>query len=173
MNAFMQLCMHIYWDNLFYNGNFDYAPTNGSTPVTSKFPGLNKDGVVDLSTCGDAGKYLVITTSMNQFFKVGEENKDKTVVGIMPCYRVLQEIQNSPKHPFFPLMAHLNPDKAPVVLFWRWGNETNLTWFDHLTTASMREISSRNLYENWLACQDVDIYSACLAYEQPLFMFHF
>jgi hypothetical protein len=86
---------------------------------------------------------------MNQFFKVREENENKTVIGIMPCYRILQEIKDSPKHPFFPLMATLDPDKASVILFWRWGNDTNLTWFDYLTTASVDDISSKNLYENW------------------------
>ena len=46
-------------------------------------------------------------------------------------------------------MAHLNPDKSPVVLLWRWGNDDNLTRVDSLTDATMSQISSRNLYENW------------------------
>ncbi|MBA3813675.1 MAG: hypothetical protein H0X26_04175, partial [Alphaproteobacteria bacterium] len=40
-------------------------------------------------------------------------------------------------------------DTAPVGIFWRWGHWNNLTWYDHLTTASLDDISSKNLYENW------------------------
>ncbi|MBA3814719.1 MAG: hypothetical protein H0X26_09635, partial [Alphaproteobacteria bacterium] len=39
-------------------------------------------------------------------------------------------------------------DTAPVGIFWRWGHWNNLTWYDHLTTASLDDISSKNLYEN-------------------------
>jgi hypothetical protein len=146
MNPFMKKCMHTYWDNLFYNGNLRYTPTDGGQAVSLKFSDL-KDGTFDLSKCGDAGKYLVITENIARFFNVGE---DKTLVGIMPCHRVLQEIKDLPEHPFFPLKATLDPDKASVLLFWRDGDNTNLKRFDYLITASVRDISSRNLYENWV-----------------------
>lgn len=150
MNPFMQTCMDIHLDNLHYKGILQFTPTDGSAAVTNKFSGLkNTNGTFNLSECEYTDQYLVITESMNQFFKVGEENKYKTVIGIMPCHRILQEIKNSPEHPFYPLLANLDPDKAPVLLFWRWGSDTNLTCFDYLTTASVCEVSSRNLYENW------------------------
>lgn len=155
MNPFMQQCVHTYWDSLFYNGILRYKPIDnngkvieGRAAVTMKFSDF-KDGTFNLSTCGNTGQYLVITTSMDRFFKVGEENKDKTVIAIMPRHRIQQEIKNTPDHSFASLITAWDADKAPVGMFWRWGNDTNLTLVDYLTNASISNISSRNLYENW------------------------
>jgi hypothetical protein len=148
MNPFMQKCMNTYWENLFYNGILQYTPTDGSKGVTSKFSGLkDKDGTFDLSTCGDTGKYLVITTNMDRFFKIQEENKDKTVILITP--RSLVEQRTAPDHPFATHMAGWDADNAPVGMFWRWGNDKNLAWVDSLTTEKMMGISACNLFENW------------------------
>lgn len=148
MNPFMQEYMRTYWENLYYNGTLRYTPTDGSAAVTLKFSDF-KDGTFDLSACGYTGKYLVITTSMDHFFKVGKENEDKTVVAIMLRHRIQQEIKDSPEHPFSLLMAGWDPDKAPVGMFWRWINNTVLSCYDPLTTAGVSKISSRNLCENW------------------------
>lgn len=155
MNPFMQQCMHTYWDNLFYNGILRYTPVDedgkvikGGETVTLKFSDFT-DGTFDLSTCGDTGQFLVITESMDRFFTVCGENENKIVVGIMPCHRILQEVKNSPKHPFYTTLRCLYPDKTPAILLFRWGNENNLTRFDDIRTTDAKEISKRNLYENW------------------------
>lgn len=156
MNPFMKESMNTYWENLFYNGVLKYTPTDDGQTVSLKFSDLNEDGTFDLSACGNKDRYLVITTKMDRFFKVGEENENKVVVLITPRYLVEQRITASPTHPVAALMADGDPDKAPMNMFWRWGNDTNLTDVDYLTTASAREISSRNLYENWCDHAGVD-----------------
>jgi hypothetical protein len=151
MNPFMQECMNTYWEHQFYNGILHYTPTDGSNTVTLKFADLNEEGTFDLSACGNTGQYLIITTSMDRFFKIEGGNKDKTVILVTPRSLVEQGINTSPSHPFAAHMAGWNADKASVGMFWRWGNDMDLSWVDYLTTSSMTNISSKNLYENWRA----------------------
>lgn len=161
MNPFMQKCMNTYWEGLFYNGVLKYTPGDGGQTVSLKFSDF-KDGTFDLSACGNIGQYLVITENMNQFCKIGEENKDKTVIGIMPRHKIQQEIKNSPDHPFTSLMAGWDADEAPVGIFWRWGNDTDLSMFDYLIIADLSKISLSNLYDLWGAayvrCEEDDMY---------------
>jgi predicted solute-binding protein len=63
-------------------------------------------------------------------------------------HRIEQIIKSKPDHPLASLMAGWHADLAPVGMFWRWGNDKNLTWVNYLTTATMKAISSKNLYEN-------------------------
>lgn len=151
MNPFMQRCMNTYWESRFYNGVLRYTPTDGSAGVTLKFADLNEEGTFDLSACGNTGQYLVITTSMDRFFQIQGENIHKTVILVTPRSFVEQGINTSPSHPFAAHMAGWDVDKAPVGMFWRWANFTNLTWVDYLTNADMFKISSVNLYGNWEA----------------------
>jgi hypothetical protein len=46
-------------------------------------------------------------------------------------------------------MKSWNAEQAPAGIFWRWGDEHNLTWFDYLVTSSLKGISGENLFENW------------------------
>ena len=149
MNSFMKELMQIFWESRFYNGILRHTPRDGSEGVTLKFSLLNKDGTFDLSDCGDACQHLVITSNVDRFFKIEEENKDMTVILITLYSWVEQEINALPIHSFAALMADWNADKAPVGMFWRWGNCEDLTYFDYLTNVSMSTISSMNIYDNW------------------------
>ncbi|MBA3814853.1 MAG: hypothetical protein H0X26_10330 [Alphaproteobacteria bacterium] len=150
MNPFMKQCMNTYWENQFYNGILRYTPTeDGGDMVTLKFSNLIKDETFDLSACGNNGQYLVITRSMDRFFKIEKENKDKTVILITPRYFVEQGMNDSTPQSFTALVAGWDVDQAPVGMFWRWGNDKNLSWVDSLTTAGIGGISLCNLFENW------------------------
>lgn len=147
MNPFMQQCMNTFWEYQFYNGILRYMPTDDGQSVTLKFADLNKEGTFDLSACGNTGQNLVITKSMDRFFKIEGENKDKAMILVTPRSLVEQRINTSPSHPLAARMADWDADKAPVGIFWRWGNFNTLV--DYLTHASISKISSMNLYENW------------------------
>ncbi|MBA3814764.1 MAG: hypothetical protein H0X26_09865 [Alphaproteobacteria bacterium] len=149
MNTFMQKCMDIYRENQYYHGILRYTPVEGGQVVTLKFLDF-KDGTFDLSTCGNTGQSLVITESIDRFFKVGKANKDKKVILIALRHLFEQEINTLPDQKFASHITAWDADKAPVGMFWRHGNDENLARVDYLTTAGMSEISSRNLYENWM-----------------------
>lgn len=159
MNPFMQRCMETYWENLFYNGILRYTPLDnngkvieGRAAVTLKFSGLKKTSrTFDLSACGDRGRLLLITESMDRFLQVTHGPLSKTTILVALRHLVEQEIksQGHPQdHPFASLMKEWDADKAPVGMFWRGGNNDNLAQVDNLTTASMNVLSSKNLYGN-------------------------
>jgi hypothetical protein len=112
------------WSKQFVRRQFDnavlrYTPTDGGKTVTLKFSDL-KDGTFDLSACGDVR--VVVTTKMDRFFKVGEENKDKSVVLIMLRHEVEPRI--NPEHPFAGYMAGWDADR-PMGMFIRCCNTTD------------------------------------------------
>ena len=137
-----------FWERQFPRGILHYTPPPESSEVVLlPFSNLT-DGTFDLSTCGNAGTHLRITTSPNSFFEVKGANENKLVVLIGYRNFIARGIF-SPEHPFGSLMERWDGDQAPVGIFWRWGNAEALTWFDHLTTAPITFISSMNLFDNW------------------------
>jgi hypothetical protein len=149
MNPFMKNCRQIFWGNQFYNGILHYTPIDGSAKISLRFSDI-KDGTFDLSACGNAPQQLVITTRMDLFFEIEGGNKDKLVTGIVPYHWVEKAIKANPSHHFAKVFANWNPDKAPLGIFWRWGND-DPAYFDYLTNEMLADISSRNLFENWLS----------------------
>ncbi|MBA3813807.1 MAG: hypothetical protein H0X26_04865 [Alphaproteobacteria bacterium] len=149
MNPFMKQCMNTYWENQFYNGILRYMPTDGGDPVTLKFSDLIKNEAFDLSACGDNGKHLVITRSMDRFFKIEEGYIAKTVILITPRYFVEQGIPDSTPQSFTALVAAWDPDVAPVGMLWRLDTVSDLSHVNSLTTVGIGGISSCNLFENW------------------------
>jgi len=149
MNPFMKELMHIYWESRFYKGVLEYTSPNDGKKIRLPFLDLkDKDGTFNLSTCGNTGNSLVITINSVRFFEIEGENKDKTVTAILPYHWIEEIIKSKPNHPLASFMADWDPDIAPVGMFWRWGNDKNLTWVDAQTKASLKMISSKNLYEN-------------------------
>jgi hypothetical protein len=152
MNPFMKACMQTYWENAFYNGVLRYTSTNDGPVVELKFLDLkNKDqkGTFDLSACGNTGDHLVITINPDRFCEIEGANKDKTVTAIVPYHWIKKITESNTDHPLASLMAGWDPDIAPIGMFWRYGNLTDLTRVDSLTNARMSVISGCNLFELW------------------------
>nr|MBA3814887.1 hypothetical protein [Alphaproteobacteria bacterium] len=103
-------------------------------------------GPLDLSECGDVVNNLVITTDPAVFFDK-DHYKDKFLI-LMTIRSMIEKKINSTAWLLKWIMNDWKEDTAPVGIFWRWGHWNNLTWYDHLTTASLDDISSKNLYEN-------------------------
>ena len=118
--------------------------------ISLRFLGLEDvfKGTFDLATCGNTANDLVITTDVERFFKVREENEDKVVILIALRQLVEQKI-NFSAEPFEPIMEEWDVSKAPVGIFWRWGNQSDSSFFDYLTAPSLFVLSSKDLYENW------------------------
>lgn len=151
LNPLMKECMNIWWTERFKNGILRYTPPGGKE-LSLRFSDLENvcKGTFDLANCGNTANNLVITTDVERFFKIGEENLNKAVILIALRQLVEQEINSSAKH-FKPLMDSWDVSKAPVGIFWRWGGEHSLSFFDYITASSLSVLSSKNLFENWSA----------------------
>ena len=143
----------------FLNGVLQYRhnPENRPTPesdegmVTLKISDLTNmfDSGFGLSGCGDTASYLVITTSLAEFLA---EHQGKFVIGIFPHFWVKKKIATTAS-PFSAIMEEWDGVNAPVGIFWRWGTWRD-TEFDYLTRSTLVDISSRNLYKNWIRSCD-------------------
>ncbi len=133
----------------FLNGALIYRPVHTSEEcnISIKFSAsiapFNK--MFNLSKCGDADKDLVITTDPSVFFS---EREDKIVI-LITLHSLAKKKLDTTCAPFKPIMKGWNEGTAPVGLFWRLGGWADLTWYDYLTSSSLSDISSRNLFENW------------------------
>jgi hypothetical protein len=157
MNPFMKSCMEAFWQNQFNNGILLYT-TKRQAYMDGKWHTVNgevislrfsdyQDGRVDLSQCNDAASYQIITTSVDDFFKAGEESLVVgSVTSIVPRYVVEQKCQ-SKKHPFASILAAWDGDKFPIGIFRQGGNKYYGTGFYYQTSASISKISSMNLFD--------------------------
>lgn len=148
MYPFMKSCMVSCWENLFYNGVLEYEPGNGGETLSVPFAKLKEtNGTFDISA---GGQRVILTTNIHRFFTIGGENEGLTVIGVFPRF-VVEDESKKPENNTYPLstlLAQGDPDLAPVHMVFRWGNFDDLTWIDSLTTSTVRQISSRSLFEN-------------------------
>jgi hypothetical protein len=108
-------------------------------------------GCIDLSDeiFGDASKFLLITTDLEEFFSINQNSK-KLVMLIAPRFLIEEKIESTSKH-FQPIMDNWKEDEAPIGIFWRMECWANLGWYDYLTSKNVAEISKNNIYINWTA----------------------
>ena len=104
------------------------------------------EGTFDLSKCGDASKYLSISTGYRKGKK--PENSSKLEIWLAPRFMIKKKRETSAKH-LQPILDNWTEETAPIGIFWIWGGWGNLSWYDYLTNVSTDNISSKNLYENW------------------------
>lgn len=106
------------------------------------------DGTFDLSQCGDANKYLSISTGYRKRKK--SENANKVEIWLMPRFLIERELNTTAWH-FRAIFPKKWPTTSPVGICWSWGSWDNMGWYDYLTNQSMGELSSSNLYQKWYA----------------------
>ena len=172
---FMKRCMKIWWNNegsgtslgQFYNGQLVYKRGTPEAKITL-FSSLEDPfkGTLDLSAFGDTGNYLVITTDEERFREIRGKNENKVVILSMLRQVVEEESKKDPNHPLSKFLAGWDK-KAKVGLFYKWGN-ADLTRIDYLTTATLSEISSRNLFENWSGTRSCTMSGAVWVVRSPL-----
>lgn len=122
----------------FLKGKLIYKPNSGNDEgkIEIPFTSLSNplEGTFDLSNCGDAGKYISISTG----YRKGKiaTNKDKLEVWITPRFF----IQGS-------RYAGVGGWTSPIGMFWTSGDwDDKDARFDYLVTKQFDEISSDNLY---------------------------
>jgi hypothetical protein len=139
---------HIY--QLFLNGTLIYRPIPASDEgmIELRISDLINplEGTFDLSGCGDTDQYLSISTGYRKGMK--PENANKLEIWIAPRFMINKHIDSSARH-FQPIMDNWEEDTAPFGLFWSEGL-WQYSRYDKLTSASPPDISSKNLYENWV-----------------------
>ncbi len=108
-------------------------------------------GTFDLSACGDTASYFRITKNLSDFFAVENENPKGNIL-IAPRFLIDKYISTTATQ-FAQILERWNKDKAPVGIFWRWSDVKNLSLFDYLTSATLSDIASKNLYDNWRAAR--------------------
>ena len=94
----------------------------------------------NLSMCGDAGKYLCITTGYR--YGVNPENKDKVEIFVAPRNMIGKDLATTAAHyaEIFPKWS----DKNLVGIFFTWGNWVNNNWYDYVTNLTHDQISTKN-----------------------------
>ena len=134
----------------FLKGALVYRPTPGSDAGKIELP-IEKlanplEGTFDLSRCGDTGNYLSIATG----YRKGRnpQNKDKVEIWIAPRFMIEKELATSAGK-FKDIMGKWT-EKAPVGLFWTWGNwESGEASMDYLTDNSFDQLGEEDLLEKY------------------------
>jgi hypothetical protein len=134
----------------FLNGVLVYRPQPGNDAGMIKLPIADLkpnplEGTFDLSLCGDAGKYLSISTGYRKVIK--PKNAKKVEIWLAPRFLIEKELATTASH-FNAIIGKWTAD-AYVGIFWNWGGDNNLSWFDYLVSQDIENLSKNNLYENW------------------------
>lgn len=159
----------------FMSGRLIYKPDPSSDvgkiemPFASVVNPETLEGTFDLSRCGDAGKYLSISTGYQKERK--PENSSKVETWIVPKFVVERDIDTTARH----LARIMGSFTSPVGLFWTWSKLDNMGWYSYLIVRNFEEVSSENLYENWVmrASRRDATYRATAAFASKAFSFDF
>lgn len=138
--GFEDIYLHFVKGSLIYKPNKD----NDVGKIELPFSALPNplEGTFDLSSCGDTGEYLSISTGYRKGKKV--ENMNKTEIWIVPKF-VVEKDQSTSAHHLTPIFGVFT---APIGLFWTWGSWDNMEWYDYLASRPLDGTMS-NIYENW------------------------
>jgi len=104
------------------------------------------EGTFNLSQCGDAGKYLSISTGYRKGKK--PENENKVEIWFVPRFLVEKEINGSTSH-FKEIFPENWPVTSPVGIIWTSGDWDNMGWYDYFLNQDLEHIRNDNLYEKW------------------------
>lgn len=141
----------------FLNGKLIYRPTEGSDegmvvlPIADLANPLG--GEFDLRNCGDTGRSLSIATGYRKV--QNQTNANKLEMWFAPRFLVDKELPNmAANHHLRSITTAGGWDaaRAPVGIFWTWGNwdaAYNMQHCDYLTSESMEELGTENLYKKW------------------------
>lgn len=88
------------------------------------------EGTFDLSKCGDAGKYLSISTGYRKGKK--PENDNKVEIWLTPRFLIEKNLEGDASH-FKDIMGSWDATAHPLGTFFTAGTWNNLSWYDHAT----------------------------------------
>lgn len=123
--------------------------------MTFKIRDLLKGGSLDLSSkeiFGNSAGKLLITLDPEIFFHVNEKSS-RLLILIAP-YSLIEDKIETTASEFKWIMEGWDAMKAPIGIFYRMERWKDLSRFDCLTSSSLEEISSKNLYKHWSTASD-------------------
>lgn len=132
---------------LIYKPNRENDDGKISLPISSLRDPLN--GTFDLSSCGDASKYLSISTGYRKEKK--SENENKIEIWITPRFLIKKELTTTAQH-FQEILKEYEPEwpnTAPVGLFWTWGKWDELERYHYLTSVGLITLGADDLMEQF------------------------
>lgn len=119
----------------------DTLPEGTSRKLLKKNP---LEGTFDLSTCGDAGKYLVISSGYRK--GINPDNKDKIEIWIAPHFMIEKKIANAPHLKC--ILGNWDENAAPVGVFFTGSGDAD-EYFDYCTSKDIKFIAENNLFNIW------------------------
>ena len=129
----------------FMNGALVYKPNSKDDVGKLTFPfrdWVNPEtlrGTCDLSTCGDAGKYLII----NSGYRTQKSGQSKVEVFITPRFLVEKEMGKTLGH----YRAHDQKWTSEVGILFSWGHWRDNSWGEYQTKDNFELISSQSLHQ--------------------------
>ncbi|MBA3814268.1 MAG: hypothetical protein H0X26_07240 [Alphaproteobacteria bacterium] len=140
----------------FLNGILIYRPNPQSDEgiITLKISELLNplSCTFDLSTCGDRGQYLSISTGYRKGKK--QENSNKLEIWLAPKFIIEKNLQSSAGH-LQSIMGNWNEEIAPIGIFWTFGEWSDLYGCDYLNNIKLDDICSKNIFEHWLRAKQM------------------
>lgn len=108
------------------------------------------EGTFGLWRCGDAGRFLRISTGYKKNRNLN--NEIKAEIWLTPRFLVEREINGDARH-FKDIFLSNWPETAPVGIIWTY-SEWDKERCDYLTTQTMEELSGGNLGRKHCLCRD-------------------
>src|SRR3990167_3312599 len=135
----------------FLKGVLVYRPTEGSDVGKIELPIADLpnplESTFDLSKCGDAGKYLSISTGYRKVQTPA--NANKVEIWFTPRFLVDKEMPHlAPNHHMRQVIRSWDSARAPIGIFWTcggWNATDHMMYCDYLTAESLDVIGSENL----------------------------
>jgi len=140
----------------FLNGRLVYRP-NGGNDDTGKIELRIADlanplmGTFNLSRCGDAERYLTISTGYHRKSRIIAD-KGKLKIWLTPRFLVEKDLNSTAKH-FTPIMGEWDPATGQIGMMFTGGEWTDLGWYFYATDINMNAHDEKNLYKIWLAAR--------------------
>ncbi len=144
----------------FLNGVLVYRPNEGNDDGKVELPIASLenpfDSSFDLSRCGDAGRYLSISTGYRKAYN--PENKDKLEMWLAPRFLIEKNLVGPAGH-YEPIMLDWDEQKQPMGLFFNLGGWKELQLTDNIHDELVEAETARyagHLYPRVLAPKRYD-----------------
>lgn len=146
----------------YLNGRLIYKPNqdNDIGKIEMRVADLanSLDGTFDLSQCGNAGKYLSISTGYKKGWK--SENDKKIEIWFVPRFLVEKQINGNASH-FKTIFPAQWQKTAPVGIFWTGGGWKNIGNYNYLTNRNLDCLSNNNLHAYYTQARSIRNGSQC------------
>ena len=129
---FMEDCLRRFWKYPLKGLTLRYKDPETKEIMSLKAPHFEHTlgSTFDLSKCGETSKDICITKSVEEFFKVGQENENKIVV-LLSTHDLIKGVHADK----FGDIKIWDGKVPPVEVLWRWGNSVDLSKYEQLNSS--------------------------------------